>query len=1176
MSEQISQVEESATPLTGATNQNEQQQEEQEQKQQQRTEHTSQPQNENTNVASSPGIARVPGSYDINGLDDNKYSELTETIKNNRSEFELNSGIEQHSIDEVPLEDDSLKFQPALNDTKATAISAPGPLLDDFRPTLDPGKGSRLGSNDSKLSPVIHQDGFAQDDNESNRSTGTPNILHDDTLEKIPTIDDENIDDPNNNYGNDENVHEQIRAEHASIENVQEEDGEEEEEEVNEDNSSIEDDSIDNDTVDVSQSTINPDPSTINTTTGSPRFSTSTTKQQQHVQLMVTDNVTQGVSNLGVSDEESNPSSSTIHDKSFPLDWRSQSSQSVIRSPPPAIASNTTPAMNGADNNENNKTFQTPPANTTQHAYTTAAITPVLQQPPKFNQPGSVTNSPRENLGMGLHQNNSNNNSNNNNNGGIFSTPSPSSKGGKKRKSGNRVKGVFSNMFGKKLSNAQNNATSPESSISSINMKISTPFNAKHVAHVGVDDDGSYTGLPIEWERLLSASGISKTEQRQHPQAVMDIVAFYQDTNENPDDNAFKKFHYDNNNSNLSVNATPPPTPGGTRNGSGISTTSGSTGSAPTGPPQSLFFQTPVQNQHSEFPASSTPQTISTNTSYETQFIPSRPAPKPPGSNGGPGSIASPTSSHFSNTSPSKKNSFMGRSFSAKSIKSMRSGNSRKYSESGKIPIPSQPLPTSSNINNTNSVSNDTNLSSGGIPKSKSHNYSLANKAKQHNIEHKGSTTAPIYQSEKFGKKESETDELIVLPKRERQSELKTHRPPPPPPVNKNSNNNHNEVLPKSHFEEVEETPLSPRFHQLPHTQPPQSQPPQAQAQAHSQDQAQSQSHNHGDGEERKKQPTRDPKQAALLAQKKREDKRRKNQQIVSKLQSICSEGNPSDYYRDLVKIGQGASGGVYIAHSNSNDNRAVAIKQMNLEQQPKKELIINEILVMKGSKHPNIVNFIDSYLLKGDLWVIMEYMEGGSLTEIVTHSVMTEGQIGAVCRETLKGLKFLHSKGVIHRDIKSDNILLSIDGNIKMTDFGFCAQINEINLKRTTMVGTPYWMAPEVVSRKEYGPKVDIWSLGIMTIEMIEGEPPYLNETPLRALYLIATNGTPKLKEPEALSYDMRKFLAWCLLVDFNKRADADQLLADKFIQEADDVSSLSPLVKIARMKKAAEGMEE
>lgn len=154
---------------------------------------------------------------------------------------------------------------------------------------------------------------------------------------------------------------------------------------------------------------------------------------------------------------------------------------------------------------------------------------------------------------------------------------------------------------------------------------------------------------------------------------------------------------------------------------------------------------------------------------------------------------------------------------------------------------------------------------------------------------------------------------------------------------------------------------------------------------------------------------------------------------IVSALKRICSEGDPREVYRGFNKIGQGASGGVYTGHERGT-NRLVAIKQMNLEQQPKKDLIINEILVMKESSHPNIVNFIDSYLCGGELWVVMEFMEGGSLTDVVTFNMMTEGQIASVCRETLKGLQHLHSKGVIHRDIKSDNILLSLEGNIKLS----------------------------------------------------------------------------------------------------------------------------------------------
>ncbi|OWZ78050.1 protein-serine/threonine kinase [Cryptococcus neoformans Bt85] len=285
--------------------------------------------------------------------------------------------------------------------------------------------------------------------------------------------------------------------------------------------------------------------------------------------------------------------------------------------------------------------------------------------------------------------------------------------------------------------------------------------------------------------------------------------------------------------------------------------------------------------------------------------------------------------------------------------------------------------------------------------------------------------------------------------------------------------------------------------------------------------------------------------------------------QIMGKLRSVVSVQDPTFLYSKIKKVGQGASGLVFVAKTVSS-GRKVAIKQMDLSQQPRKELIVNEIIVMKESQHANIVNFLDAFLLKGsELWVVMEFMEGGALTDVIENNKLTEDQIAAICLETCRGLQHLHSRSIIHRDIKSDNLLMNSHGEVKITDFGFCAKLTDQKSKRATMVGTPYWMAPEVVKQKEYGAKVDIWSLGIMTIEMIESEPPYLDEEPLKALYLIATNGTPTLKSPDTLSQNLKHFLSVCLCVDVAFRATSTELLKHEFLQIACPVKQLAQLLK-------------
>ncbi|ORY53006.1 kinase-like protein [Rhizoclosmatium globosum] len=228
------------------------------------------------------------------------------------------------------------------------------------------------------------------------------------------------------------------------------------------------------------------------------------------------------------------------------------------------------------------------------------------------------------------------------------------------------------------------------------------------------------------------------------------------------------------------------------------------------------------------------------------------------------------------------------------------------------------------------------------------------------------------------------------------------------------------------------------------------------------------------------------------------------DEEAMIQLKEIVTAGDPNLVYRKVKKVGEGASGKVYLSRNLKDSNApVVAIKEMALNKQPRKDLLLNEIIIMKESAHPNIVQYIDSYLVGGDLWLILD-----------------------------------------------DNILIGRDGTIKLTDFGYSAKLTVTRKQRATLVGTPYWMAPEVVKQKPYGSKVDIWSLGILAIECIEGEPPYLDEDPLKALYLIATNGTPTLKNADKLSNVLKP--------------TGKELLTHPFFKIACPVPELASLVKV------------
>ncbi|XP_059560929.1 serine/threonine-protein kinase PAK 6 isoform X2 [Myotis daubentonii] len=196
------------------------------------------------------------------------------------------------------------------------------------------------------------------------------------------------------------------------------------------------------------------------------------------------------------------------------------------------------------------------------------------------------------------------------------------------------------------------------------------------------------------------------------------------------------------------------------------------------------------------------------------------------------------------------------------------------------------------------------------------------------------------------------------------------------------------------------------------------------------------------------------------------------HEQFKAALRMVVDQGDPRLLLDSYVKIGEGSTGIVCLARE-KHSGRQVAVKMMDLRKQQRRELLFNEVVIMRDYQHLNVVEMYKSYLVGEELWVLMEFLQGGALTDIISQVRLNEEQIATVCEAVLQALAYLHAQGVIHRDIKSDSILLTLDGRVKLSDFGFCAQISKDVPKRKSLVGTPYWMAPEVISRSLYATEV-------------------------------------------------------------------------------------------------------
>jgi len=269
----------------------------------------------------------------------------------------------------------------------------------------------------------------------------------------------------------------------------------------------------------------------------------------------------------------------------------------------------------------------------------------------------------------------------------------------------------------------------------------------------------------------------------------------------------------------------------------------------------------------------------------------------------------------------------------------------------------------------------------------------------------------------------------------------------------------------------------------------------------------------------------------------------------------------PEEVFDILCKLGKGSYGSVYKAiHKDSQ--QILAIKQVPVDNDLQE--IIKEISIMQQCDSPYVVKYYGSYFKNTDLWIVMEYCGAGSILDIMKLrglywnlpksqvKPLSEEEIATVLSDTLKGLEYLHLHKKIHRDIKAGNILLNMEGHAKLADFGVSGQLTDTMAKRNTLIGTPFWMAPEIIQEIGYDCVADIWSLGITALEMAEGKAPYAEIHPMRAIFMIPTKPPPSFSQPDDWSPEFIDFVSLCLMKNPESRAKASELLQHEFIKNA------------------------